>query len=120
MNNLGLSFLNIGSGTGYLSTLVGLLLGFHGVNHGIDFHEDVLKYSAQKVEEFMKYSNGFDSITFCKPDFVLGNVECIDPSFRQYDRIYCGARIPTDKSREEIKKLLKDDGILIYPFGEHV
>ena len=41
----GLSFLNIGSGTGYLSTMAGLILGRNGINHGIELHADVVEYA---------------------------------------------------------------------------
>lgn len=70
----GLSFLNLGSGTGYLSTLVGLMLGSNGINHGIEIHEDVVQYAYQKLDEFKKkkQSGAIDEFDFCEPKFVTG------------------------------------------------
>eukprot|EP01035_Chromulina_nebulosa_P022864 gene22864-29613_t len=41
----GLAFLNIGSGSGYLSCLVATLLGQSGVSHGIDINSSVIDHS---------------------------------------------------------------------------
>jgi len=41
----GMSFLNIGSGTGYLSTMCGLMIGRGGINHGIELYADVVEYA---------------------------------------------------------------------------
>ncbi|NXU63966.1 PCMD1 protein, partial [Horornis vulcanius] len=71
----GLSFLNLGSGTGYLSTMVGL----------------ILEYAKEKLESFIKYSDSFDKFEFCEPAFVVGNCLEIASDSHQYDRIYCGA-----------------------------
>ncbi|TRY60611.1 hypothetical protein DNTS_007570 [Danionella cerebrum] len=56
----GLSFLNLGSGTGYLSTMVGLIIGPFGVNHGVELHNDVVEYANERLEEFIKNSDSFD------------------------------------------------------------
>lgn len=68
----GLSFLNLGSGTGYLSTMVGLILGTYGVNHGIEYHSDVVQYANKKLDEFRKHSGAIDEFDFCEPKFIQG------------------------------------------------
>ncbi|XP_071458473.1 protein-L-isoaspartate O-methyltransferase domain-containing protein 1 isoform X3 [Marmota flaviventris] len=65
----GLSFLNLGSGTGYLSTMVGLILGPFGINHGIELHSDVVEYAKEKLESFIKNSDSFDKV----PSVLVGS-----------------------------------------------
>ncbi|XP_060914364.1 protein-L-isoaspartate O-methyltransferase domain-containing protein 2 [Labrus mixtus] len=113
----GLSFLNLGSGTGYLSTMVGLILGPFGVNHGIELHADVIEYAYQKLDSFIKTSDSFDKFEFCEPSFVVGNCLEIPAESRQYERVYCGAGV--QKEHEEyMKNLLKLGGILVMPLEE--
>ncbi|XP_068454388.1 protein-L-isoaspartate O-methyltransferase domain-containing protein 2-like isoform X2 [Clinocottus analis] len=113
----GLSFLNLGSGTGYLSTMVGLILGPFGVNHGIELHADVIDYAYQKLDSFIKTSDSFDKFEFCEPSFVAGNCLEIPPESRQYDRVYCGAGV--QKEHEDyMRNLLKVGGILVMPLEE--
>uniref|UniRef100_A0AAR5QIA0 Uncharacterized protein n=1 Tax=Dendroctonus ponderosae TaxID=77166 RepID=A0AAR5QIA0_DENPD len=66
----GLSFLNMGSGTGYFSTMVGLILGINGINHGIEIHADVIDYAHQRLEDFKKFSGAIDAFDFCEPKFM--------------------------------------------------
>lgn len=68
----GLSFLNIGSGTGYFSTLVGLLIGSSGVNHGIEVHPYVMEYAIKKLGQFIENSPTLDEFDFCEPRFYCG------------------------------------------------
>lgn len=46
----GISFSNLGFGTGYFSTMVGLILGSYGVNHGIEYYPNVIQYANNKLE----------------------------------------------------------------------
>ncbi|XP_075032782.1 protein-L-isoaspartate O-methyltransferase domain-containing protein 2 isoform X1 [Mixophyes fleayi] len=113
----GLSFLNLGSGTGYLSTMVGLILGPFGVNHGVELHPDVIEYAKQKLDLFVRTSDSFDKFDFCEPSFVAGNCLEIALESSAYDRVYCGAGV--QKEHEEyMKNLLKVGGILVMPLEE--
>ncbi|XP_017768364.1 PREDICTED: protein-L-isoaspartate O-methyltransferase domain-containing protein 1-like isoform X2 [Nicrophorus vespilloides] len=112
----GLSFLNLGSGTGYLSTMAGLILGSNGVNHGVEYHEDVIKYAYTKLEEFKKYSGAIDEFDFCEPQFMQGNCLALALT-RRYDRIYVGASCP-EQYDDFLKSFLKVGGIMIMPFRD--
>ncbi|XP_057327460.1 uncharacterized protein DDB_G0287625-like [Microplitis mediator] len=114
----GLSFLNIGSGTGYLSTMAGLILKHHGTNHGIELNKDCMEYAYEKLEEFKQKSLAIDEFDFCEPVFIHGNclkVECT----RKYDRVYCGAACP-ESHEAFIKQFVKVGGILVMPYKDHL
>ncbi|XP_045688601.1 protein-L-isoaspartate O-methyltransferase domain-containing protein 2 isoform X1 [Phyllostomus hastatus] len=113
----GLSFLNLGSGTGYLSSMVGLILGPFGVNHGVELHPDVTEYAKQKLDFFIRTSDSFDRFDFCEPSFVTGNCLEIAPDCSQYDRVYCGAGVRKEHE-DYMKSLLKVGGILVMPLEE--
>lgn len=115
----GLSFLNLGSGTGYLSTMVGLIVGHQGINHGIEFYDDVVQYANKKLLEFKKYSGAVDEFDFCEPVFVQGNGLCLSNENPLYDRVYCGASCP-QSYEAYMKSLLKVGGILVIPINEHL
>ncbi|KAK2587824.1 hypothetical protein KPH14_003925 [Odynerus spinipes] len=114
----GLSFLNLGSGTGYLSTMAGLILNQNGTNHGIELYEDCIKYAYERLEEFKQKSLALDEFDFCEPSFVQGNCLSIVPG-RQYDRVYCGAACP-ESHEAFIKQYVRVGGILVMPFKDHL
>ncbi|XP_058797207.1 protein-L-isoaspartate O-methyltransferase domain-containing protein 1-like [Phymastichus coffea] len=114
----GLSFLNLGSGTGYLSTMVGLLLTQNGTNHGIELYEDCVRYSYDRLDEFKQKSLALDEFDFCEPTFVQGNCLSAVPG-RRYDRVYCGATCP-ETHEELIKEFVKVGGILVMPYKDHL
>lgn len=115
----GLSFLNLGSGTGYLSTMAGLILGPYGVNHGIELHEDVVEYAREKLEEFKKKTSAFEEFDFCEPRFVVGNCLQLSSGCRLYDRVYCGAACPAEHENY-MKNLIKIGGILVMPLNDQL
>ncbi|KAJ3595086.1 hypothetical protein NHX12_004391 [Muraenolepis orangiensis] len=115
----GLSFLNLGSGTGYLSTMVGLIVGPFGVNHGVELHKDVVEYAREKLEDFIKNSDSFDKFEFCEPVFVVGNCLEISADSHQYDRIYCGAGVQKDHENY-MKVLLQIGGVLVMPIEDQL
>ncbi|XP_029644721.1 dentin sialophosphoprotein [Octopus sinensis] len=115
----GLSFLNLGSGTGYLSTMAGLILGPYGINHGIEIHPDVVEYANERLEEFKAKSEMFDEFDFCEPKFTVGNCLQLGSGIRLYDRVYCGAACPAEHENY-MKNLISIGGILVMPLKEQL
>lgn len=115
----GISFLNLGSGTGYLSTMAGLILGSKGVNHGIEYHSDVIEYAQERLQSFMKDNPAIDEYEFCVPQFQHGNCLSLGTTNRRYDRVYCGAACP-ELYENYMKQLLEIGGILVMPMNDHL
>ncbi|CAH1773376.1 unnamed protein product [Owenia fusiformis] len=115
----GLSFLNLGSGTGYLNTLVSLTLGAYGINHGIEIHKDVVEYAQEKLEDFKKKCQSFDEFEFCEPSFVCGNCLLLASDCPLYDRVYCGAACPPEHENY-MKNLIKVNGVLVMPLNDQL
>ncbi|KAK3891767.1 hypothetical protein Pcinc_004347 [Petrolisthes cinctipes] len=115
----GHSFLNLGSGTGYLSTMAGLIIGPYGVNHGVELHADVLQYATIRLNHFKSTSPAVDAFPFCEPNFVQGNCLCLPPDMRLYDRVYCGASCP-ESHEQYMKALIKPGGVLVMPLNDQL
>lgn len=115
----GMSFLNLGSGTGYLSTMAGLIMGPYGINHGVELHEDVVAYAREKLEEFKRNSSAFKEFDFCEPHFVVGNCLQLASGCRLYDRVYCGAACPFEHENY-MKNLIKVGGVLVMPLNDQL
>eukprot|EP01034_Spumella_vulgaris_P028729 gene28729-35642_t len=138
----GLSFLNVGSGSGYLSCLVSHLIGPTGLCHGIDISAAVVEHSRLCCEKWtsrlidrLKSSavanalNGPNetlneqnaSMIRDSISFVQGNCFHIDAAqsilYAKYDRIYVGAGCP-DSHKEFFYNMLTVGGILILPVTE--
>ena len=115
---VGVSFLNIGSGTGYLSTMVGLLIGPYGINHGIEIFPENVEFANKKQEEFVERES-YDPLHYCEPLFVVGNGLLLSPGNLLYDRIYCGAACPPEHA-QLMKNMLAVGGILVMPHENQV
>ena len=48
--------------------------GGHGLNHGIELHQDVIDYANERLQYFMKDAIGFDHFEFAVPNFVQGKL----------------------------------------------
>lgn len=118
--NSNLSFLNIGSGTGYLSCIVGHILGSSSLSYGVELHDDVLQHSKAAINA---WKDARENTSNDPPfDFFHGNGFHISSQEGQsrlgYDRIYVGAQLSGRIQFEKIKNLLAPGGILVAPVNE--
>ncbi len=109
-----LSFLNIGSGTGYLSCVVANILGPTGVCYGVEIQQEALNHCNVSVG---RWKEGFDG-ELPKMEFIHGNGLNIDGTTGEsrmgFDRIYIGAAI-CKRKLVQLAALLKTGGVLVAP-----
>lgn len=109
-----LSFLNIGSGTGYLTCVVGNILGPTGVCYGVEIQQEALRHCTESVGRWKEVFEG----ELPRMEFIQGNGLNIDATTGEsrmgFDRIYVGAAI-CKKKLVQLAALLKTGGILVAP-----
>mmetsp|Transcript_38833 Transcript_38833/g.100385 ORF Transcript_38833/g.100385 Transcript_38833/m.100385 type:complete len:569 (+) Transcript_38833:147-1853(+) len=106
----GLSFLNVGSGTGYFNSVVSELIGPAATNHGVEIWDETVAHARHCCSALGKRSM----------EFTVGNVYNLDVLLTtRYDRIYLGAC--ANSRSKYLYRLLEVGGILIGPFqvGNH-
>lgn len=117
----GLSFLNAGSGTCYLTCIAASILGDRSVHYCVEIHEDVLRHSKEAITAWKKGLS---------PGHTIPNIELIHGNALElstnkgecalgFDRIYIGAAIQK-YSLPMFKKMLKPGGILVGPVGDEL
>lgn len=111
-NNRGLSFLNVGSGTGYFSYLVAHLIddGGAGFCDGVEQNKELVDFARSR--SFYATSLGrFKNVRF----FVGDGYNLSATKNLKYDRIYIGA---STKTIEPFVELLSQKGILVCPYND--
>lgn len=119
--DVSLSFLNIGSGTGYLSCIVADILGPGSLNYGIDIHDDVVAYSMANINKWKKAS-GKPIQDLPRIQIIHGNGLCVSKSGESmlgFDRIYIGAAAERS-NLPNLTKLLRPGGVLVGPVDDEL
>lgn len=108
------SFLNVGSGTGYFTSIVALLAGADAVNHGVEQSSELVERARA-----MAAANGLPHLEFFHANALQlriapahGEAGCMT-----YDRIYVAAAIAPPE-RNVFLPLLSEGGVLVGPFEE--
>lgn len=100
----GLSFLNVGSGTGYLSSIVSEITG-PALHHGVDLYSDLLDHAQDMLRVQNKEYIQFFEVNAHDLDLVM----C-----PRYDRMYLGACAGGQSKR--LLALLQVGGVAVGPF----
>ncbi|KAF1769294.1 hypothetical protein GCK72_001111 [Caenorhabditis remanei] len=113
----GQTVLNVGSGSGFLSTVIGILIGDTGVNHGIELYQNLLDYAEENMDKWARKKCA-SSVGWARPKLKLGDI--YDPDMwrhhqHRYDRIYIGFIIRDKSVLCRAIRMLKIGGILLVP-----
>ena len=112
--NSSMSFLNVGSGTGYVSCIVADIMGCRSSHYGIEIHLDVVKHSKNSIDAWKRASTR-DSPHI---EIIHGNGLEVNAtngeSLVGFDRIYVGAAVER-RNLNKLTTLLRPGGILVGP-----
>jgi len=129
--NSALSFLNIGSGTGYISCVVAEILGPDSLNYGIELHDDVIEHCKTSIAKWrpatVQDANGGSTFRFVNATtdihIIKGNglniVKSMGEGVVGFDRIYIGAAVDKE-DLANIIELLSPGGILVGPVDDEL
>mmetsp|Transcript_4418 Transcript_4418/g.9068 ORF Transcript_4418/g.9068 Transcript_4418/m.9068 type:complete len:507 (-) Transcript_4418:58-1578(-) len=101
----GMSFLNIGAGTGYLSALVSELIGDGAINDGVDTRPETIAHAIERCRGIGKTTISFTQGNIYEMDLNAG---------MRYSRVYIGAC--ASARSKYLYNLLEVGGILVGPF----
>jgi len=117
----GLSFLNAGSGTGYLTCIAASLLGLRSVHYCVEIHEDVIRHSNEAMSAWKRNLPPKDRMPNIK--VIHGNALELNTNKGEcalgFDRIYIGAAIEK-LHLPMFKKMLKPGGVLVGPVDDEL
>jgi len=114
-----MSFLNVGSGTGYMSCLVAEVLGPQSLNYGIDIFPDVVHHSQKSIQKWVRARGYKRHAHFEVLHGNALNVKNVGESLVGFDRIYVGAAVE-QSSLPRLTKLLSPGGILVGPVDDEL
>ena len=109
-------FLNVCSGSGYLTMLAAYLIGPGGLLHSIESVEAAFKFSDQRATQFISRSP-FQN-RFCHSSYSKVNIFHVE-NRRKYDRVYIGGSCPRDKLNFLVS-FLKIGGVMVVPIQDEV
>lgn len=129
--NSSMSFLNIGSGTGYICCIAAEILGPNSLNYGVELHDDVIEHCKLSIAKWktntVEVKNGISTFHFMDNtadiQIIKGNglniLQTKGESVVGFDRIYIGAAVDKE-DLANITKLLSPGGILVGPVEDEL
>lgn len=119
--NSAISFLNAGSGSGYLTCIAASILGPRSIHYGVDIHKDVIRHSEAAIDAWKRAHTEGQKIQHIH--MIHGNALELQDDKGEcalgFDRIYIGAAIET-KNLALFKRMLKPGGILVGPVDDEL
>ena len=110
------SFLNLGSGTGYLSCMVANILGPNAAHVAVEIDARTIRYAQESLKQWQIANPDMTSLP--PIEMIHGNALQVDTeqgeALTGFDRIYIGATLPRCKL-DRVAQLLKPGGILVGP-----